>query len=116
MLVQSSSAAVLAASSDRLRPHGSMQVSILIQSSSAAVLAASSDQLRPQGPVQVSTKLVMQHKIDSSGLTMILVIENTRFISGVTVILQLDFSYKVKGQNNEADKRTKELAKQRDIN
>ena len=40
-LLQSSSAAVLAASWDRLRPHGSVQVSTLIQSSSAAVLAAS---------------------------------------------------------------------------
>ena len=53
-LFKSSSATALAASSDRLRPHGSVQVSTLIKSSSAAVLAASSDRLRPHGSVQVS--------------------------------------------------------------
>ena len=38
--IKSSSAAVLAASSDRLGPHGSVQVSFQIKSWSAAVLAA----------------------------------------------------------------------------
>ena len=37
-LIKSSSATVLAASLDRLGPHGSVQVSTLIKSSSAAVL------------------------------------------------------------------------------
>ena len=45
--IQSSSAAVVAASSDWLRPHRSVQLSTLIQSSSAAVVAASLDRLRP---------------------------------------------------------------------
>ena len=63
-LYKSSSATVLAASSDRLRPHGPVQVSTLIKSSSAAVLAASSDCLRPHESVQVS-----QTHVALTGLT-----------------------------------------------
>ena len=42
-IIKSSSAAVRAASSDQLGPHGSVQVLILIKSSLVAVLAALSD-------------------------------------------------------------------------
>ena len=52
--VKLSSAAVLAASSNQLGLHRSVQVSTLIKSSSAAVLAASSDRLVPHESVQVS--------------------------------------------------------------
>ena len=54
-MIKSSSSAVLAALSDRLWPHGSVQISTLIKSSSAAVLAALSDRLVPHGSVQVLT-------------------------------------------------------------
>ena len=46
------SVAVLAALSDQLGPHGSVQVSTQYKSSSAAVLAALLDQLGPHGSVQ----------------------------------------------------------------
>ena len=68
ILIKSSSAAVLAALSDRLGSHGSVQVSTLIKSLSAAVLATMLDWLGPYGSVQVSTLITSSSAADDDDL------------------------------------------------
>ena len=68
ILIKSSSAAALAALSDRLGSHGSVQVSTLIKSLSVAVLATMLDWLGPYGSVQVSTLIKSSSAADDDDL------------------------------------------------